>query len=90
MTATIGLMLAGSTVVAIVSPQPLKPDVYNPGANGMFQVSSEQAGVLGPLGANAPNQLIVLEPLQGNTLTLEDRKLEVIGLYGASPDRTFV
>ena len=41
MTATIGLMLAGSTVVAIASPQPLKPDVYNPGANGMFQVSSE-------------------------------------------------
>ncbi|AMP03661.1 MBL fold metallo-hydrolase [Collimonas pratensis] len=42
------------------------------------------------LGANAPKQLIVPEPLEGNTLTLEGRKLEVIGLEGASPDRTFV
>ncbi|MGB7196305.1 MAG: MBL fold metallo-hydrolase [Collimonas pratensis] len=42
------------------------------------------------LGANAPKQLIVPEPLEGNTLTLEGRKLEVIGLDGASPDRTFV
>ena len=166
---TVGLMLAGSAVVAVAASQPLKLEVYNPGANGVFPVSSElvtgnneailidaqfdranagqlvkkiqdsgkklttiyishgdpdyyfglevlkeaypDAKILAPapviahikatmqdklafwgpkLGANAPKQLIVPEPLQGNTLTLEGRKLEVIGLDGASPDRTFV
>ncbi|SFI29890.1 Glyoxylase, beta-lactamase superfamily II [Collimonas sp. OK307] len=161
-----GLMIAGAAAAA---PQPLKLEVYNPGANGIFPVSSElitgatdaividaqfdranagqllkkiqgsgkklttiyishgdpdyyfglevlkeaypDARILAPapviahikatmqaklafwgpkLGVNAPKQLIVPEPLQGNTLTLEGRKLEVIGLDGASPDRTFV
>lgn len=161
-----GLMIAGAAAAA---PQPLKLEVYNPGASGMFPVSSElitgstdaividaqfdrasagqllkkiqdsgkklttiyishgdpdyyfglevlkeaypDAKVLAPapviahikatmqdklafwgpkLGANAPRQLIVPEPLEGSTLTLEGRKLEVIGLDGASPDRTFV
>ncbi|WP_395823089.1 MBL fold metallo-hydrolase [Collimonas sp.] len=151
------------------APQPLKLEVYNPGANGMFQVSSElisgsndailidaqferanaaqlvkkiqdsgkklttiyishgdpdyyfglevlkeaypDVKILAPapvvahiratmdaklafwgpeLGAEAPRRLIVPEPLQGNALTLEGRKLEVIGLDGASPNRTFV
>lgn len=151
------------------APQPLKLEVYNPGANGMFQVSSElisgsndailidaqferanaaqlvkkiqdsgkklttiyishgdpdyyfglqvlkeaypDVKILAPapviahikatmdaklafwgpeLGAEAPRRLIVPEPLQGNTLTLEGHKLEVIGLDGASPNRTFV
>lgn len=164
--AAAGLMIAGSAAAA---PQPLQLEVYNPGADGMFPVSSElvagsteaividaqfdranagqllkkiqdsgkklttiyishgdpdyyfglevlkqaypDAKVLAPapviahikatmqdklafwgpkLGANAPRQLIVPEPLEGNTLTLEGRKLEVIGLDGASPDRTFV
>ncbi|AIY40450.1 Metallo-beta-lactamase superfamily protein [Collimonas arenae] len=164
---TAGLMIAGSAAAA--APQPLKLEIYNPGANGIFPVSSElitgntdaividaqfdranaeqllkkvqdsgkklttiyishgdpdyyfglevlkaaypDAKVLAPapvvahikatmegklafwgpkLGANAPKQLIVPEPLEGSTLTLEGRKLEVIGLDGASPDRTFV
>ncbi|MEO6919150.1 MAG: MBL fold metallo-hydrolase [Collimonas sp.] len=164
---TAGLMIAGSAAAA--APQPLKLEVYNPGANGIFPVSSElitgstdaividaqfdrasaeqllkkvqdsgkklttiyishgdpdyyfglevlkaaypDAKILAPapvvahikatmegklafwgpkLGVNAPKQLIVPEPLEGNTLTLEGRKLEVIGLDGASPDRTFV
>ncbi|HWX03487.1 MBL fold metallo-hydrolase [Collimonas sp.] len=164
--AAAGLMIAAA---ASAAPQALKLEVYNPGASGIFPVSSElitgktdaividaqfdraSAGQLlkkvqdsgkklttiyishgdpdyyfglevltaaypdakvvapapvvahikatmdgklafwGPkLGANAPKQLIVPEPLEGNTLTLEGRKLEVIGLDGASPDRTFV
>lgn len=164
--AAAGLMLAAA---ASAAPQPLKLEVYNPGAGGIFPVSSElvtgetdaividaqfdrasaeqllkkvqdsgkklttiyishgdpdyyfglevlkaaypDARIVAPaavvahikatmdgklafwgpkLGANAPKQLIVPEPLQGDTLTLEGRKLEVIGLDGASPDRTFV
>ncbi|MCC7005033.1 MAG: MBL fold metallo-hydrolase [Ottowia sp.] len=42
------------------------------------------------LNNNAPNQLIVPEPLQGNTLTLEGHHLTVIGLESSSPDRSFV
>jgi len=47
-----------------------------------------EAGVLDSLDANPPNQirLIVPEPLQSNTLTLESHKLEVIFLYGARPE----
>jgi glyoxylase-like metal-dependent hydrolase (beta-lactamase superfamily II) len=164
--ATAGLMIAASVSAA---PLPLKLELYNPGASGIFPVSSElitgktdaividaqfdraSAGQLlkkvqdsgkklttiyishgdpdyyfglevlkaaypdakivapapviahikatmdgklafwGPkLGVNAPKQLIVPEPLEGNTLTLEGRKLEIVGLDGASPDRTFV
>lgn len=164
--AAAGLTIAGSAAAA---PQPLQLEVYNPGANGMFPVSSElvtgsteaividaqfdranaaqllkkiqdsgkklttiyishgdpdyyfglevlkeaypDAKVLAPapviahikatmqdklafwgpkLGVSAPRQLIVPEPLEGSTLTLEGRKLEVIGLDGASPDRSFV
>ncbi|WP_211474486.1 MBL fold metallo-hydrolase [Collimonas humicola] len=160
------LMIAASATSA---PQPLKLEVYNPGANGIFPVSSElitgntdaivvdaqfdrasaeqllkkvqdsgkklttiyishgdpdyyfglevlkaaypDARIVAPapvvahikatmegklafwgpkLGAKAPKQLIVPEALEGNTLTLEGRKLEVIGLDGASPDRSFV
>lgn len=45
--------------------------------------------IWGPqLGANAPKQLLVPTPLQGDTLQLEGRDLKVIGLDGASPERT--
>lgn len=45
--------------------------------------------VWGPqLGANAPRELLVPTPLQGDTLELEGQPLKVIGLEGASPDRT--
>lgn len=164
--ATAGLMIAASAASA---EQPLKLEVYNPGASAIFPVSSElitgktdaivvdaqfdrasagqllkkvqdsgkklttiyishgdpdyyfglevlkaaypDARIVAPapvvahikatmdgklafwgakLGANAPQHLILPEALEGNTLTLEGRKLEVIGLDGASPDRTFV
>lgn len=45
--------------------------------------------IWGPqLGANAPKQLLVPSPLQGDTLQLEGQALKVIGLAGASPERT--
>lgn len=45
--------------------------------------------IWGPqLGASAPKQLLVPTPLQGDTLQLEGRDLKVIGLDGASPERT--
>ncbi len=47
--------------------------------------------VWGPeLGANAPRQIIVPKPLNGDTLTLEGQALKIIGLDGPTPDRTFV
>lgn len=42
------------------------------------------------LGADAPTKTIVPGVLPGHTLTLEGKTLEVIGLDGAQPDRTFV
>ena len=45
--------------------------------------------VWGPqLGANAPRQIMVPSPLQGDTLQLEGQDLKVIGLAGASPERS--
>ncbi|NWD04125.1 MBL fold metallo-hydrolase [Pseudomonas gingeri] len=47
--------------------------------------------IWGPkLGANKPAKAIIPEVLQGHTLTLEGKKLEVIGLDGKQPERTFV
>ena len=49
----------------------------------------EKLKIWGPqLGANAPKQLLVPSPLQGNSLLLEGQELKVIGLDGASPQRT--
>ncbi len=42
------------------------------------------------LAAGAPKTVIVPEPLQGDRIDLEGRSLEVIGLDGPTPDRTFV
>ena len=42
------------------------------------------------LGAGAPKQAVVPEPLQGNSLSLEGRELQIIGLDGPTPDRSFV
>lgn len=51
----------------------------------------EKLKVWGPqLGENAPKQIILPQPLQGDTLTLEGQTLKVIGLDGPSPDRTVV
>lgn len=42
------------------------------------------------LGEDAPAATIVPEVLQGRTLTLEGRKLEITGLDGPQPERSFV
>jgi glyoxylase-like metal-dependent hydrolase (beta-lactamase superfamily II) len=47
--------------------------------------------VWGPkLGENAPRQLVVPEPLQGDSLQLEGQTLQLVGLDGPTPDRTVV
>lgn len=42
------------------------------------------------LGADAPKQTIVPDVLSGNTLTLEGKQLQLIGLDGPQPERSFV
>jgi glyoxylase-like metal-dependent hydrolase (beta-lactamase superfamily II) len=42
------------------------------------------------MGEGAPQRLIVPQVLHGDTLTLEGHALEVVGLDGAQPERTFV
>jgi glyoxylase-like metal-dependent hydrolase (beta-lactamase superfamily II) len=39
---------------------------------------------------DAPTSIVVPDALDGDTITLEGRKLEVIGLNGPTPDRSFV
>ena len=49
----------------------------------------EKLKIWGPqLGANAPAQVVVPAVLDGDTLQLEGQELKIIGLDGASPDRT--
>ncbi len=64
--------------------------VATPQTVAHIQVSKDdKLKVWGPqLGANAPRELLVPTPLQGDTLELEGQPLKVIGLEGASPDRT--
>ncbi len=51
----------------------------------------KKVAIWGPkLGANAPRQIVVPQPLQGDTLTLEGQTLKVVGLDGPTPDRSFV
>ncbi|MCS3419613.1 glyoxylase-like metal-dependent hydrolase (beta-lactamase superfamily II) [Pseudomonas sp. BIGb0450] len=42
------------------------------------------------LGADKPAKAVIPQVLEGHSLTLEGKQLEVIGLDGAQPDRTFV
>jgi glyoxylase-like metal-dependent hydrolase (beta-lactamase superfamily II) len=42
------------------------------------------------LGADAPRSLVVPQALQGDSLELEGRRQQVIGLHSAQPERTFV
>ena len=42
------------------------------------------------MGADVPGKLIVPQALKGNTLDLEGRELDIVGLSGRQPDRTFV
>lgn len=52
---------------------------------------ADKLKVWGPkLGADAPKQIIVPQPLHGDKLMLEGKELKVVGLDGPTPDRTFV
>ena len=42
------------------------------------------------MGADVPGKVIVPQVLKGNTLDLEGRELDIVGLSGRQPDRTFV
>jgi glyoxylase-like metal-dependent hydrolase (beta-lactamase superfamily II) len=42
------------------------------------------------MGGGAPSKLIVPEVMQGNRLTLEGQELQVVGLDGPQPERSFV
>jgi len=57
-------------------------------------IQATMAGKLafwGPkLGANAPKTTVLPDTLDGHGLTLEGRRLEVIGLDGPQPERSFV
>ncbi|MFK3647650.1 MBL fold metallo-hydrolase [Lysobacter enzymogenes] len=47
--------------------------------------------VWGPqLGENAPKRIVLPQPLQGDTLSLEGQELKIVGLDGPTPDRSFV
>ncbi|MDR2872758.1 MAG: MBL fold metallo-hydrolase [Xanthomonadaceae bacterium] len=39
---------------------------------------------------NAPGKIVIPDPIPGNTLMLEDQELQIIGLDGPDPERTFV
>jgi glyoxylase-like metal-dependent hydrolase (beta-lactamase superfamily II) len=42
------------------------------------------------LGENAPKQILIPQPLEGDSLQLEGQELKLIGLDGPTPDRTVV
>ena len=55
------------------------------------ETSAGKLAYWGPiLGAGAPKQIIIPEPLQGDRLDLEGQALQIIGLDGPTPDRSFV
>ncbi|PRY64210.1 glyoxylase-like metal-dependent hydrolase (beta-lactamase superfamily II) [Vreelandella songnenensis] len=55
------------------------------------ETKEEKLNVWGPqLGDNAPERLVIPQPLESDTLTLEGHDLKIMGLDGPTPDRTFV
>lgn len=57
----------------------------------ILETKDKKLAYWGPiLGAGAPKTVVVPEPLQGDRIELEGRSLEVIGLDGPTPDRTYV
>ena len=67
----------------VVAPQPV-----------VAHIKATMAGKLefwGPkMGADKPAKIIVPQVLEGHSLSLEGQQLEVIGLNGPQPDRSFV
>jgi|SRR5665213_569880 len=52
---------------------------------------AEKLKVWGPqLGSNAPKRIVIPRPLDGSSIDLEGNKLEIVGLNGPTPDRSFV
>jgi glyoxylase-like metal-dependent hydrolase (beta-lactamase superfamily II) len=57
----------------------------------ILETKDKKLAYWGPiLGAGAPKTVIVPEPLQGDRIELEGRSLDVIGLDGPTPDRTYL
>ncbi len=57
----------------------------------ILETKDKKLAYWGPiLGAGAPKTVPVPEPLQGDRIELEGRSLEVIGLDGPTPDRTYL
>ncbi|KLD77959.1 MBL fold metallo-hydrolase [Xanthomonas hyacinthi] len=55
------------------------------------QTQTQKLQVWAPkLGADAPQRIVLPQPLRGDRLLLEGRELRIVGLDGATPDRTFV
>ena len=55
------------------------------------QTKDAKLAFWGPkMGADVPSKVIVPQALQGNTLNLEGRELDIVGLSGRQPGRTFV
>lgn len=55
------------------------------------ETAAGKLGFWGPkLAADAPKTTVLPDVLEGNSLTLEGHKLEIIGLNGKQPDRSFV
>lgn len=55
------------------------------------QTQAQKLQVWAPkLGADAPQRIVLPQPLRGDRLLLEGRELQIVGLDGATPDRTFV
>lgn len=55
------------------------------------QTKDAKLAFWGPqMGTDVPTRLIVPEVLKGNALELEGRELDVVGLNGRQPDRSFV
>ncbi|MFB3304151.1 MBL fold metallo-hydrolase [Pseudomonas sp. AMR01] len=67
----------------VVAPQPVVDHIK--------ATVEQKLAFWGPkMGADKPAKVIVPSVLEGHSLTLEGKKLEIIGLDGAQPDRTFV
>lgn len=66
--------------------------IASPGTITAINASKEsKMAYWGPiLKENAPQAIIVPQPLQGDSFTLDGQKIEVKGLTGPTPDRTYV
>ncbi|MGX5731198.1 MBL fold metallo-hydrolase [Pseudoxanthomonas beigongshangi] len=57
----------------------------------ILETSAGKLAHWGPiLGAGAPKQIVVPEPLTGDRLVLEGQELQIIGLDGPAPDRSVI